>query len=85
MSSECFPTEIRSTSNAIVTFLVSVALTVVSAIFPFSLKYLGFHGTFWFYGIMAFASGIYGFCTIAESKGKSLVAIEKNFDNGRGE
>lgn len=81
MRSECFPTEIRSTSNAIVTFLTSVTLTAVSSLFPVSLRYLGLHGTFWVYGVMAYTSGIYGFCTIAEYKGKSLVAIEKKMDD----
>ena len=80
MSSESFPTEIRSTANAIVTFMISLSLSTVSSLFPISLNHLGLHGTFWVYGAMAYASGIYGFCTIAEGKGKSLVAIEKKFD-----
>ena len=63
----------------------NTTLAVVGWLMPRMLNWIGFHGTFWAYGAVAFAVCLYGYVTIPETSGRSLVAVEKHFDEkGRG-
>lgn len=81
---EAFPTEIRSKSCAIVFVLVDIALAGVGKAFPYMLESLEFYGTFWTFAVATALAGIYGFVTMSEAKGKSLVMIEEQFDEKSG-
>ena len=45
-------------------------------LYPFFLDNLGFHGTFWLYGAVMGLEIIFGFISIPENKGDSLVITE---------
>ena len=45
-------------------------------LYPFFVDALGFHGTFWMYGIVMCIEVIYGAISIPENKGESLIKTE---------
>ena len=53
-------------------------------LYPFFVDALGFHGTFWMYGIVMCIEVIYGAISFPENKGQSLVKTEdKMIDKGK--
>ncbi|XP_059082264.1 facilitated trehalose transporter Tret1-like [Tigriopus californicus] len=80
---EAFPTEIRSKASAIVFVFVDIALAGVGKAFPYMLEAFEFYGTFWIFALTTALTGIYGFVTMVESKGKTLVMIEEQFEEKR--
>ena len=58
----------------------NTTMALVGWLLPRMLVWLGFHGTFWSFGAMAAAVCVYGYCTIPETSGKSLVDVEKHFE-----
>ena len=55
---------------------------------PYFVDILGFHGTFWLYGLVMVVEVVYGAISLPENKGQSLVKTEEKMvsskDNAEG-
>lgn len=75
--SEIFPNRIRGIAMSACTFALWTACFVLTYTFPILNSGLGASGTFWLYGIICLAGGIFIVRYLPETKGKSLEEIEK--------
>jgi len=78
--SEIFPNRIRGVGMSIATFALWIASALLVQTFPFLIKYLGAHGTFWVYGIICILGFIFVWKKLPETKNKSLEEIEALLD-----
>ena len=57
-------------------------------LYPYFVDILGFHGTFWLYGLVMVVEVVYGAISLPENKGQSLVKTEEKMvsskDNAEG-
>merc|ERR1719323_8514 len=74
---ESFPTEIRSYASGICGAFTAVNMFGATKLFPWFVHILGFHGTFWMYGLVMLVEVVYAAVSIPENKGESLVATEE--------
>ena len=81
MVGEVYPTEIRSLANAITFVMGSIAMAISGWLYPIMVDEIGFEGTFGVYSGLVALTTIYGFFAVPESKGKTLVKIEQEFDD----
>ena len=77
---EIFPTEIRSTSTALVLLLGNMAMAVATKLFSQFLQWFGFHGTFWIYSAFAAVSLVFAMIAMPETSGVSLVKIQEKYE-----
>ncbi len=75
--SEIFPNKIRGVAMSVATFSLWAACTILTYTFPLLNSGLGAAGTFWLYGGICVAGGIFVLFCVPETKGKSLEEIEK--------
>ena len=75
--SEIFPNKIRGVAMSVATFALWAACTVLTYTFPLLNSGLGAAGTFWLYGGICLAGGVFTMFYVPETKGKSLEQIEK--------
>ena len=75
--SEIFPVRIRGMAMALSTFFLWVACFVLTYTFPILNEIAGASGTFWLYGIICLAGGLFIRAKLPETKGKTLGEIEK--------
>ena len=75
--SEIFPNKIRGVAMSVATFALWAACSVLTFTFPLLNSGLGAAGTFWLYGGICLAGGIFVITSVPETKGKSLEDIEK--------
>jgi len=76
---EIFPTRIRGRAVAIAVSSLWIACFLVTFTFPFILGKVGISGAFWFYAAVCMAGLIFVYRQIAETKGRSLEEIERQF------
>lgn len=62
---------------SVATFALWAACSVLTFTFPLLNSGLGAAGTFWLYGGICLAGGIFVITSVPETKGKSLEDIEK--------
>ena len=74
--SELFPYRIRCVAMEVCTFALWSAFFILTYTFPVLNSGLGAAGTFWLYGIICLAGGIFVWRRLPETKGKSLEEIE---------
>ena len=74
--SEIFPNRIRGVAMSVCTFALWAACFILTYTFPVLNSGLGAAGTFWLYGIICLAGGIFVWRRLPETKGKSLEEIE---------
>ena len=78
--SEIFPNRIRGAAVSVAVFVLWLGCTALTFTFPLLNETLGAHGTFWLYGTIC----VLGFVVIwkkrPETKGKSLVMIEQEWN-----
>ncbi len=74
--SEIFPNRIRGVAMSVCTFALWTACFILTYTFPVLNSGLGAAGTFWLYGIICLAGGIFVWRRLPETKGKSLEEIE---------
>ena len=74
--SEIFPNRIRGVAMSLCTFALWAACFILTYTFPVLNSGLGAAGTFWLYGIICLAGGIFVWHRLPETKGKSLEEIE---------
>ncbi|MBO7318168.1 MAG: sugar porter family MFS transporter, partial [Bacteroidales bacterium] len=75
--SEIFPNRVRGIAMSVCTFALWAACFLLTYTFPLLNAGLGAAGTFWLYGIICLAGGIFIVKFLPETKGKSLEEIEK--------
>ena len=75
--SEIFPNRIRGVAMSVCTFALWAACFILTYTFPMLNSGLGAAGTFWLYGLICLAGGIFVVFRLPETKGKSLEEIEK--------
>jgi SP family sugar porter-like MFS transporter len=75
--SEIFPNRVRGIAMSVCTFALWAACFLLTYTFPLLNAGLGAAGTFWLYGIICLAGGIFTVKFLPETKGKSLEEIEK--------
>ena len=75
--SEIFPNRVRGVAMSVCTFALWGACFILTYTFPVLNSGLGAAGTFWLYGIICLAGGIFVVCCLPETKGKSLEELEK--------
>lgn len=79
--SEIFPNRIRGIAMSVCTFALWAACFILTYTFPVLNSNLGAAGTFWLYGLICLAGGIFVWRNLPETKGKSLEDIEKELVN----
>lgn len=75
--SEIFPVRIRGMAMALSTFFLWVACFVLTYTFPILNEIAGASGTFWLYGLICLAGGLFIRAKLPETKGKTLEELEK--------
>lgn len=75
--SEIFPNRVRGVAMSVCTFALWGACFILTYTFPVLNSGLGAAGTFWLYGIICLAGGIFVTFCLPETKGKSLEELEK--------
>ena len=75
--SEIFPNKIRGVAMSVATFALWLACSILTYTFPLLNSGLGAAGTFWLYGGICLAGGLFVVFCVPETKGKSLEQIEK--------
>ncbi|WP_300702558.1 sugar porter family MFS transporter [Bacteroides sp.] len=75
--SEIFPNRIRGVAMSVCTFALWAACFILTYSFPVLNNTLGAAGTFWLYGVICLAGGVFVVFYLPETKGKSLEEIEK--------
>lgn len=75
--SEIFPNRVRGVAMSICTFSLWSACFILTYTFPLLNVGLGAAGTFWLYGLICLAGGVFVCLKVPETKGKSLEEIEK--------
>ena len=75
--SEIFPNRVRGVAMSVCTFALWAACFILTYTFPVLNSSLGAAGTFWLYGVICLAGGIFVVTCLPETKGKSLEEIEK--------
>ena len=75
--SEIFPARIRGMAMALSTFFLWVACFILTYTFPILNETAGASGTFWLYGLICLAGGLFIRIKLPETKGKTLGEIEK--------
>jgi len=75
LAAEVFPTETRTLGSGICVAIATIANAINAKVFPSLLSLLGFHGTFWLYSSVGFVMAGYGWATIPDNRGLSLVQL----------
>lgn len=75
--SEIFPNHVRGVAMSVCTFALWSACFILTYTFPLLNSGLGAAGTFWLYGLICLAGGIFVWRKLPETKGKSLEELEK--------
>lgn len=75
--SEIFPNRVRGVAMSVCTFSMWAACFVLTYSFPMLNSTLGAAGTFWLYGVICLAGGVFVVFYLPETKGKSLEELEK--------
>lgn len=76
--SEIFPNKIRGVAMSVATFALWAACSTLTYTFPILNSNLGAAGTFWVYGAICVAGGLFVWKKVPETKGKSLEELEKD-------
>lgn len=75
--SEIFPNRVRGATMSAAVAALWIACFVLTYSFPMLNKAIGSSGTFWLYGAICVAGGIYIACSLPETKGQTLEEIER--------
>ena len=57
----------------------TLAIFIITKIFPTLQASLGQHGTYWMFGSIALSSNVFFYFFVPETKGKSFVEIQQKF------
>ena len=78
----------RSYASGICGACTAINMFGATKLYPYFVDILGFHGTFWLYGLVMVVEVVYGAISLPENKGQSLVKTEEKMvsskDNAEG-
>ena len=78
----------RSYASGICGACTAINMFGATKLYPYFVDILGFHGTFWLYGMVMVVEVVYGAISLPENKGQSLVKTEEKMvsskDNAEG-
>ncbi|CAG9759427.1 unnamed protein product [Ceutorhynchus assimilis] len=77
MMGEILPAKIRGTAASVATGFNWTCTFIVTKVFPLLIDSIGFHYTFWLFGIIVFMSLIFTIFFVPETRGQSLADIER--------
>ncbi|OJU36014.1 MAG: MFS transporter [Bacteroidales bacterium 45-6] len=75
--SEIYPNRIRGIAMSVATFALWTACFILTYTFPLLNAGLGAAGTFWVYGLICLAGGMFVLKKVPETKGKTLEELEE--------
>jgi MFS transporter, SP family, arabinose:H+ symporter len=75
--SEIFPNRLRSKGMSVAIVILWISCTIVTIIFPVMLKVFNGGTTFLIFALICLINLIYVWCSVPETKGKSLEELEK--------
>ena len=78
---ELFPTEIRAVSIGICQSVQNAGTAMIVIVYPDMKSALGMFGICYIYASIGFVATIWAYCTIPDNRSKTLVEIEKGYDN----
>ena len=78
--SEIFPTEIRTQSIGLVESFTLASGAICMKFFPEMKNGMNLHGLFFLYGALGVICCFYGFMTIPDNRGKSLIKVEEMYE-----
>ena len=81
--SEVFPTEIRTQSIGLVESFTLASGAICMKFFPEMKNGMNLHGLFFLYGALGVICCFYGFMTIPDNRGKSLIKVEEMYETKR--
>ena len=67
----------RSYASGICGACTAINMFGATKLYPYFVDILGFHGTFWLYGLVMVVEVVYGAISLPENKGQSLVKTEE--------
>ena len=76
---ESYPTEIRTFAVGITCALEYGMAAISIKLYPDMKYYMGLHLLCYFYAILGFCNGIWGYLTIKDNRSKSLTEIENSY------
>ena len=79
--SEIFPTEIRTQSIGLVESFTLASGAICMKFFPEMKNGMNLHGLFFLYGALGVICCFYGFMTIPDNRGKSLIKVEEMYEH----
>ena len=78
----------RSYASGICGACTAINMFGATKLYPYFVDILGFHGTFWLYGLVMVVEVVYGAISLPENMGQSLVKTEEKMvsskDNAEG-
>ena len=75
---ELLPPEYKVLS-AVITSITTLAVFIITKMYPFMLQLVGPHGTYWLFGAIAMASNFFLHFLVPETKGKSFLEMQQFF------
>ena len=88
IESHTAPNSFRSYASGICGACTAINMFGATKLYPYFVDILGFHGTFWLYGLVMVVEVVYGAISLPENKGQSLVKTEEKMvsskDNAEG-
>ncbi|KAJ0182638.1 hypothetical protein K1T71_002007 [Dendrolimus kikuchii] len=77
ITSEIFPTNIKSKATCVIQIFVAVMTFAVTKLYQIVADYLGYHVAFWGFGGLSIAGVIFILVMLPETKGQSFAAIQE--------
>ena len=84
LDSELYPTEIRTESLGITRAMIFAMAGLSTFLYPFLVTAIGLYGVFSYFTLVSMFVTAWGFLTIPDTRGQSLVKVEELFErNGK--
>ena len=80
LDSELYPTEIRTESLGVTRSTIFATAGISTFLYPFVVQAIGLYGVFTYFTILSLFCTIWGFLSIPDTRGQSLVKIEEIFE-----
>ncbi|OWR44136.1 hypothetical protein KGM_201924 [Danaus plexippus plexippus] len=77
ITSEIFPTNIKSKATCIIQILVALMTFIVTKLYQVTADHLGHHVAFWCFGLLSVGGVIFILILLPETKGQSFAAIQE--------
>jgi MFS family permease len=79
MIGEILPSKIRCVGGAYIFTMNDIGMLFATKAFPSVVRAVGIHGLFWIFGVSSLLCSLFLYLMLPETKGRSLVQMEKYF------